>query len=154
MPVSISFKHNFNISQTPLWLRISFCISIFFWLLQDVVEWKYWETIIRCLGWFCCCNKFLVCVRHKWTLYQSTKSPSMETLIQLDFSPEIVVHDQWSSRSASESFVSISGPEDAKVRWARPKSAERALEKLYRSYDCDVSRLLDCCRQVGICFKA
>jgi hypothetical protein len=31
--------------------------------------------------------------------------------------------------------------------WAGAKPAERALEKLLRSYDCDVSRLLDCCRQ-------
>ena len=33
------------------------------------------------------------------------------------------------------------------VQWAQVKSRERAIEKLYRSYDCDVSRLLDCCRQ-------
>ena len=32
--------------------------------------------------------------------------------------------------------------------WAGVKPAERALEKLLRSYDCDPSRLLDCCRQV------
>ena len=31
--------------------------------------------------------------------------------------------------------------------WTRIKPTERALEKLIRSYDCDVSRLLDCCRQ-------
>ncbi len=31
--------------------------------------------------------------------------------------------------------------------WAGVKQAERALEKLLRSYDCDVSRPLDCCRQ-------
>ena len=31
--------------------------------------------------------------------------------------------------------------------WAAVKPSERALEKLLRSYDCDVSRLLDCCRQ-------
>ena len=36
----------------------------------------------------------------------------------------------------------------ARVQWARVKSARRAIEKLYRSYGCDVSRLLDCCRQV------
>ena len=33
-------------------------------------------------------------------------------------------------------------------RWATRKPPERALEKLLRSYDCDPSRLLDCCRQV------
>ena len=32
--------------------------------------------------------------------------------------------------------------------WAGIKPAARALEKLLRSYDCDASRLLDCCRQV------
>ncbi len=31
--------------------------------------------------------------------------------------------------------------------WATVKSADRAVEKLLRSYDCDVSLLLDCCRQ-------
>jgi hypothetical protein len=31
--------------------------------------------------------------------------------------------------------------------WANVKPADRALEKLLRSYDCDVSQLLDCCRQ-------
>ena len=31
--------------------------------------------------------------------------------------------------------------------WAATKPAERALEKLLRSYNCDVSKLLDCCRQ-------
>ena len=31
--------------------------------------------------------------------------------------------------------------------WAVVKPAERAVEKLLRSYDCDTSRLLDCCRQ-------
>ena len=36
----------------------------------------------------------------------------------------------------------------SRVRWARPKSSRRAVEKLYRCYDRDVSRLLDCCRQV------
>jgi hypothetical protein len=36
-----------------------------------------------------------------------------------------------------------------RVKWARVKTARRAVEKVYRSYDCDVSRLLDCCRQVS-----
>ena len=31
--------------------------------------------------------------------------------------------------------------------WAAVKPADRAVEKLVRSYDCDVSLLLDCCRQ-------
>jgi hypothetical protein len=35
----------------------------------------------------------------------------------------------------------------APVLWAAVKSKRRAIEKLYRSYDCDVARLLDCCRQ-------
>mmetsp|Transcript_37690 Transcript_37690/g.78939 ORF Transcript_37690/g.78939 Transcript_37690/m.78939 type:complete len:181 (+) Transcript_37690:1163-1705(+) len=34
-----------------------------------------------------------------------------------------------------------------KVKWARPKLRSRAVEKVFRSYDCDVSLLLDCCRQ-------
>jgi hypothetical protein len=33
------------------------------------------------------------------------------------------------------------------VRWALVKSPDRALEKLFRVYNLDVSRLLDCCRQ-------
>jgi hypothetical protein len=33
------------------------------------------------------------------------------------------------------------------VAWAEVKPVERALEKLLRTYDCDVSRLLDICRQ-------
>ena len=33
-----------------------------------------------------------------------------------------------------------------KVRWPPVKSLERSLEKLLRSHDGDVSRLLDCCR--------
>ncbi len=37
----------------------------------------------------------------------------------------------------------------ARVKWGSVKSMRRATEKLYRSYDCDVSRLLDCCRQVS-----
>jgi hypothetical protein len=35
-----------------------------------------------------------------------------------------------------------------KVKWARPKLRSRAVEKVFRSYNCDVSLLLDCCRQV------
>jgi hypothetical protein len=35
----------------------------------------------------------------------------------------------------------------ARVAWAEVKPVERALEKLLRTYDCDVSRLLDVCRQ-------
>ena len=38
-----------------------------------------------------------------------------------------------------------------KVKWARPKLRRRAVEKVFRSYDCDVSLLLDCCRQVMCC---
>ena len=34
-----------------------------------------------------------------------------------------------------------------RVIWAKLKPAERALEKLLRVYSCEVSRLLDCCRQ-------
>jgi hypothetical protein len=33
------------------------------------------------------------------------------------------------------------------ARWAKPKSLDRAIEKLFKSYKFDVSRLLDCCRQ-------
>jgi hypothetical protein len=33
------------------------------------------------------------------------------------------------------------------VKWAEPKPADRALEKLVTAYDRDVSRLVDCCRQ-------
>ena len=36
----------------------------------------------------------------------------------------------------------------SKVKWARPKTRRRAIEKMFRSYNGDVSRLLDCCRQV------
>jgi hypothetical protein len=35
----------------------------------------------------------------------------------------------------------------ASIKWARPKARQRAVEKLFRSYNFDVSRLLDCCRQ-------
>ena len=34
-----------------------------------------------------------------------------------------------------------------RIRWAGLKPTERALEKLLRCYDCEVARLLDCCRQ-------
>ena len=35
------------------------------------------------------------------------------------------------------------------------KTLKRAAEKLYRSYHCDISRLLDCCRysNVHACYK-
>ena len=36
----------------------------------------------------------------------------------------------------------------ARVKYARIKSVRRAVEKIYRSYEGNVSRLLDCCRQV------
>ena len=41
------------------------------------------------------------------------------------------------------------GPEqsDMKVEFEKLKPTRRTLEKLLRVYDCDVSRLLDCCRQ-------
>ena len=54
-------------------------------------------------------------------------------------------------------------PSLGSVHWASVKSSNRALEKLLRTYDDDVSRLLDCCRQSIIfenleelsqCFKA
>jgi hypothetical protein len=32
------------------------------------------------------------------------------------------------------------------VLWAKPKTFQRSVEKLYRCYSLDVSRLLDCCR--------
>jgi hypothetical protein len=35
-----------------------------------------------------------------------------------------------------------------RVKWARVKAVQRTVEKLYRCYDLDVSRLLDVCRQV------
>ena len=35
----------------------------------------------------------------------------------------------------------------AGVRWAPLKTTKRAIEKLFRSYSFDCSRLLDCCRQ-------
>jgi hypothetical protein len=38
--------------------------------------------------------------------------------------------------------------EGARVAWAEVKPAERALEKLLRTYGCEVARLLDLCRQV------
>ena len=37
---------------------------------------------------------------------------------------------------------------ESRVQWAGPKPVDRALEKLYRCYDLDPTRLLDCCRQV------
>jgi hypothetical protein len=36
----------------------------------------------------------------------------------------------------------------ARVKWAKVKSARRAVEKVYRCYELDPSRLLDVCRQV------
>jgi hypothetical protein len=38
-------------------------------------------------------------------------------------------------------------PDDYVAQWAGVKPAERALEKLVRSYDLDPSRLLDACRE-------
>ena len=38
-----------------------------------------------------------------------------------------------------------------RVKWALPKTRKRAIEKVFRSYNGDVSRLLDCCRQVHCC---
>ena len=37
-----------------------------------------------------------------------------------------------------------------RVKWARVKAVRRAVEKLYRCYDLDVSRLLDVCRQARV----
>ncbi len=37
---------------------------------------------------------------------------------------------------------------EALIKWGLPKSRRRAVEKLYRCYRMDASRLLDCCRQV------
>ncbi len=42
------------------------------------------------------------------------------------------------------------GGEGPRWLWAAVKPAGRALEKLLRSYDCDASRLLDCCRQTVV----
>ena len=36
----------------------------------------------------------------------------------------------------------------SRVKWAKVKNIHRAVEKLYRSYGLEVSRLLDVCRQV------
>ena len=41
----------------------------------------------------------------------------------------------------------IARGEESLIRWAPLKTPGRALEKLYRSYGLDASRLLDCCRQ-------
>ena len=44
--------------------------------------------------------------------------------------------------------ISINNALYTKVKWARPKLRSPAVEKVFRSYNCDVSLLLDCCRQV------
>ena len=41
-----------------------------------------------------------------------------------------------------------------RIQWARIKTRKRAIEKLYRSYNCEVSKLLDCCRQVKLKMKS
>ncbi len=51
-----------------------------------------------------------------------------------------VMFERWEKIVVSEELL-------ANVKWGRVKSRKRAIEKLYRSYNCDVSRLLDCCRQ-------
>jgi hypothetical protein len=51
-----------------------------------------------------------------------------------------VIFERWDKIVCSEYML-------ANVKWGRVKSRKRAIEKLYRSYNCDVSRLLDCCRQ-------
>jgi hypothetical protein len=52
---------------------------------------------------------------------------------------DAITHQRWEDI--------LKNREAYRVMWARIKPTERALEKLIRSYDCDVSRLLDCCRQ-------
>ena len=51
-----------------------------------------------------------------------------------------VVFERWDKIAGSEDML-------ANVKWGQVKSRKRAIEKLYRSYNCDVSRLLDCCRK-------
>ena len=46
--------------------------------------------------------------------------------------------------------VSVDAELVQRVEWARVKTQRRAVEKIYRSYNCEVSRLLDLCRQVGL----
>ena len=55
-------------------------------------------------------------------------------------SVETVIFEPWQKIAGSDELL-------ANVKWGRVKSRKRAIEKLYRSYNCDVSRLLDCCRQ-------
>ncbi len=50
------------------------------------------------------------------------------------------VYEKWEIIASCDEML-------ANVKWGRVKSRKRAIEKLYRSYNCDVSRLLDCCRQ-------
>ena len=45
-----------------------------------------------------------------------------------------------------EELGECSGERACRVQWASVKDGYRALEKLLRSYDCDESLLLDCCR--------
>ena len=46
-----------------------------------------------------------------------------------------------------EKYTSDSSFARNRYLWAGVKSSERSIKKLQRSYECDVSRLLDCCRQ-------
>jgi hypothetical protein len=55
-------------------------------------------------------------------------------------SENTVTFERWEKIACSEDML-------ANVKWGRVKSRKRAIEKLYRSYNCDVSRLLDCCRK-------
>ena len=49
----------------------------------------------------------------------------------------------WSDVVGDEELLS-------RVKWARVTAVRRAVEKLYRCYDLDVSRLLDVCRQARV----
>jgi hypothetical protein len=71
-----------------------------------------------------------IVLRHKiqaWALLTKGCFPIDETLSRWDYIKQNVL--------------------ETRVRWAKLKTRDRALEKVYRSYDLDASRLLDCCRQ-------
>ena len=53
----------------------------------------------------------------------------------------------WESGEIKRIDLIMEQGNEFKIEWARLKTLDRALEKVYRSYDLNASRLVDCCRQ-------
>ena len=79
-------------------------------------------------------DPFLRAKVREWARFSSGCVPVADSM-----SP-IPAFEKWSEISKNKALIGL-------VKWAKLKTPERAVEKLFRSYNLDVSRLLDCCRQ-------